>query len=170
MATISGTSGNDHLIGTDQDDNISGLAGDDLLQGLGRLDIIAGGSGIDTVDYREKTVGIAVTLNGATDATVTVGGVAEDTIRQIENVYGGSGDDVITGDGGANIFLGGIGNDSLDGGSGSDTALYSDKTTSVVVALNGAIAATVFVDGTAEDTLTNIENVTGGSGDDVLTG
>src|SRR5262249_1591602 len=145
-------------------------AGDDLLQGLGGLDTIIGGSGIDTVDYREKTVGIAVVLNGATDATVTVGGVAEDTIRQIENVYAGSGDDVITGDAGANILLGGIGNDILDGGGGSDTVLYSDKTTSVVVALTGATAATVFVNGVAEDTVSNIENVTGGSGADILTG
>ncbi|WEX75374.1 calcium-binding protein [Sinorhizobium numidicum] len=170
MAVISGTSGNNTLIGTGQDDTINGLAGDDLIQGLGGSDVIDGGSGVDTADYREKTAGITVTLNGGVDAVVTVGGIAEDILRRIENVYGGSGDDTITGDIQANLFRGGLGNDVLDGGAGIDTADYSDKTTSVVVTLTGATPATVFVNGAAEDTLSNIENVYGGSGDDILTG
>ena len=39
-----------------------------------------------------------MTLNGGHFVTVTVGGVAEDTIKNIENVYGGSGADTLTGD------------------------------------------------------------------------
>ena len=35
---------------------------------------------------------------------MTVGGVAEDTIRNIENVNGGSGNDTLTGDGLANVL------------------------------------------------------------------
>ena len=71
-----------------------------------------------------------MTLNGATNAIVTVGGVAEDTIRNIENVQGGSGNDVLIGDGLANelcglggndILRGGAGNDVLDGGTGTRT-------------------------------------------------
>ena len=61
-----------------------------------------------------------MTLNGATNATVTVGGVAEDTIRNIENVIGGSGNDTLTGDALANSFIGGAGNDLLKGGGGND--------------------------------------------------
>jgi Ca2+-binding RTX toxin-like protein len=170
MAVINGTSGNNILIGTDLDDTISGLAGDDLIQGLGGADIINGGAGVDTADYREKTAGITVTLNGTNNAVVTVGGTAEDILRAIENVYGGSGDDIITGDGQNNLFRGGGGNDVLDGGAGNDTADYTDKTTSVVVTLAGATAATVFVNGIAEDTISNFENVFGGSGNDILTG
>ena len=52
---------------------------------------------------------------------MTVGGVAEDTIKNIENVYGGSGADTLTGDGLANVLYGGSGNDLLKGGAGADT-------------------------------------------------
>ncbi|WP_027998190.1 beta strand repeat-containing protein [Sinorhizobium arboris] len=170
MAVISGTSGNNILIGTDLDDTISGFAGDDLIQGLGGADIINGGSGVDTADYREKTAGITVTLNGTSDAVVMVGGIAEDILRAIENIYGGSGDDVITGDTQNNLFRGGGGNDVLDGGDGNDTVDYTDKTASVVVTLAGSTPSTVFVNGVAEDTISNFENVYGGSGNDILTG
>ncbi|MBB4186323.1 Ca2+-binding RTX toxin-like protein [Sinorhizobium terangae] len=170
MATITGTSGNNTLIGTDQDDTIIGAGGDDLIQGLEGADVIDGGAGIDTADYREKTAGITVTLNGINDAVVTVGGVAEDILRKIENIYGGSGDDTITGDAQNNLFRGGGGSDVLDGGAGNDTVDYTDKTTSVVVTLGGATPTTVFVNGLAEDTISNFENAYGGSGDDILTG
>ncbi|NRP73101.1 Bifunctional hemolysin/adenylate cyclase [Ensifer psoraleae] len=170
MAVITGTSGNNTLIGTDQDDTILGAAGDDLIQGLGGADVIDGGSGVDTADYREKTAGITVTLNEINDAVVTVGGVAEDILRKIENVYGGSGADTITGDAQNNLIRGGGGSDVLDGGAGNDTADYTDKTTSVVITLGGATPTTVFVNGLAEDTISNFENAYGGSGDDTLTG
>ncbi|MGK9259421.1 calcium-binding protein [Sinorhizobium meliloti] len=170
MAVINGTAGNNVLIGTDLDDVISGFGGDDFIQGLGGADVINGGAGVDTVDYREKTTSVVVTLTGATAATVFVNGVAEDTLSNIENVYGGSGNDTITGDAQNNLIRGGDGNDVLDGGAGNDTADYTDKTQSVVVTLMGATPATVFVNGVAEDTISNFENVYGGSGDDVLTG
>jgi Ca2+-binding RTX toxin-like protein len=170
MATISGNSSNNTLVGTDQDDVINGLAGNDLIQGLQGNDIIDGGTGIDTADYREKTLGITVTLSGSIDSVVTVGGTAEDTLRRVENIFGGSGDDFITGDVLANTFRGGLGADILDGGAGIDTADYSDKSQSVVVTLNGSSDSTVTVGGTAEDTLRNIENVIGGSAGDILTG
>src|SRR5687768_17571017 len=81
MATINGNANNNTLIGTNQNDMINGMAGNDLIQGLGDNDIIDGGTGIDTADYREKTLGITVTLNGSTDALLMVGGVYEDTLR-----------------------------------------------------------------------------------------
>ena len=121
-----------------------------------------------------------MTLNGATNAIVTVGGVAEDTIRNIENVQGGSGNDVLFGDGLANelrglggndILRGGGGNDVLDGGDrDGDWADYIDKAAAVSVTLTGATNAIVKVGGVAEDTIRNIENVQGGSGNDALVG
>ncbi|WP_246252798.1 beta strand repeat-containing protein [Allomesorhizobium camelthorni] len=170
MATINGNSSNNILIGTNLDDVINGFAGNDLIQGLDGNDIIDGGTGIDTADYREKTLGITVTLTGSIDTIVTVGGIAEDTLRRVENIFGGSGDDFITGDVLANTFRGGLGADILDGGAGVDTADYSDKSQSVVVTLNGSANSTVTVGDSAEDTLRNIENVIGGSAGDILTG
>lgn len=180
--------GADTLTGTPLADVLSGFAGNDTLKGAGGKDVLDGGTGIDTALYTDKTGAVAVTLNGATNATVTVGGIAEDTIRNFENVTGGSGADILTGDGLANVLnggsgndtlrgaagndvlIGGLGKDGLDGGTGLDTAVYSDKTGAVVVTLNGATNATVTVGGAAEDTIRNIENVTGGSAADTLTG
>lgn len=61
-----------------------------------------------------------VKLNGAGNAIVTVGGVAEDTIRNIENIGGGAASDTLIGDGLANTLSGGGGNDLLKGGGGAD--------------------------------------------------
>ncbi|WP_161831260.1 M10 family metallopeptidase C-terminal domain-containing protein, partial [Pseudovibrio sp. POLY-S9] len=45
---IGSQSGNDHLIGNDQDNDIQGLGGDDLIEGLKGNDTLRGGSGNDT--------------------------------------------------------------------------------------------------------------------------
>ena len=120
-----------------------------------------------------------MTLNGATNASVSVGGVAEDTIRNIENIFGGSSHDVLRGDGLANfvnggggndVVRGGGGNDILDGAAGVDIADYRDKAVAVSVTLNGATNASVLVGGVAEDTVRNIENIYSGSGADTLIG
>jgi Ca2+-binding RTX toxin-like protein len=78
--------------------------------------------------------------------------------------------DVIRGYGGNDTLKGGAGKDTLDGGAGVDTAIYADKTASIVVTLHGSANAAVKVGGVTEDTIVNIENVTGGSGADSLTG
>jgi Ca2+-binding RTX toxin-like protein len=132
--------------------------------------VLDGGAGSDTADYRDKTAAVVVTLDGANNASVKVGGVSEDTIRKMENVYGGSGADVLAGDSAANVLRGGGGADTLDGGDGVDMADYREKTTAVVVTLSGATSARVTVGGVAEDTIRNIENIYSGSGADTLTG
>lgn len=109
-------------------------------------------NGIDTVDYSgyamaQKISLVAETFSdiGGVNGSVTI---ARGTV--IENAIGGSGNDIIIGNAADNILKGGAGADTLDGGAGNDTADYSDKTTSVVVTLNGAIATTVFVSGATE--------------------
>ena len=164
-----GTAG-DILTGDGFGNILFGNAGNDLLKGGGGADTLDGAAGVDRADYCDKVNSVVVTLNGATNATVTVGGVAEDTIRNIENLVGGSAGDNLTGDGLANTFRGGGGADLLNGAAGSDTADYAEKAAAVVVTLNGATNATVTVGGVAEDTIRNIENVTGGSAGDTLTG
>ena len=170
IENITGGSGNDTLAGDAAANALSGGAGDDVLAGLGGNDALDGGAGIDTASYAEKAASVAVTLNGGTVATVTVGGVAEDTLRNIENITGGKGSDLLTGDTGANVLAGREGADTLDGGAGMDTAVYAEKTVAVSVTLAGAANTLVTVGGVVEDTLRNIENVTGGSGNDALTG
>jgi Ca2+-binding RTX toxin-like protein len=108
---LKGDGGNDYLFGDDGNDTISGGANGDEIDG---------GGGVDTATYAEKSAGVRVTLDGATAATVFVNGVAEDTIKNVENLTGGSGGDSFTGDAFANVFLGGAGNDSLSGLLGSD--------------------------------------------------
>ncbi|WP_346427403.1 calcium-binding protein [Caulobacter sp. 17J65-9] len=50
MATIIGTSGDDHLIGGDEDDLLLGRAGDDLLEGGAGDDTLRGEAGDDVLD------------------------------------------------------------------------------------------------------------------------
>jgi serralysin len=90
---------------------------------------------------------VSVTLNGATNAVVTVGGVAEDTIRNIENLQGGSGNDTLTGDGLANELRGLGGDDVLNGGAGNDV-------------LVGGVGNDQFVFNTALNALTNVDQIT----------
>src|SRR5262245_43196852 len=84
-----------------------------------------------------------------------------------ETLKGTGGADTIMALGGNDTLKGLGGADCLDGGDGIDTALYSDSSAAVGVNLaTGAGAG-----GSAEgDTLVNIENVTGSSYNDSLTG
>ena len=95
---------------------IGGGAGDDLLLGGLGNDTLTGGAGIDTASYETATA--AVTVNLVTGKAT--GGAGSDTLAQIENVIGGAGNDVITGNAGANTLLGGAGNDRLISGGGAD--------------------------------------------------
>ncbi|MDO8975982.1 calcium-binding protein, partial [Reyranella sp.] len=92
----------------------------DVLNGGGGKDVLDGGAGIDTAVFSDKAGPVVVTLAGATPVAVTVNGVVQDTISNIENLIGGSGNDLLTGDGLANRLEGGAGDDVLNGGGGSD--------------------------------------------------
>lgn len=85
------------------------------------------------------------------------------------NIKGGSGDDVLNGTDGNDELNGNGGNDTLAGGAGIDTVSYADAT--------GYITASLRLQGHAQDThaagqdtLTGIENLTGGTFNDTLTG
>jgi Ca2+-binding RTX toxin-like protein len=127
--TLNGGAGNDTLTGGLSNDTLLGGAGNDtLLGGLGN-DTLTGEGGVDTASYASETVAMFVDLNvvaPATTGTARRGSAAaavEDTLTGIENVTGGTGNDVLTGDGGANVLDGGTGNDTLTGGAGGDTLL-----------------------------------------------
>ena len=134
---LTGGAGNDTLYGLDGNDILSGGAGDDVLSGgigndaysfdadtaLGS-DSIAElpGAGVDTLDFATTTTqALTVNLSNATaqvvhaNLTLTLGAV--DTL---ENVTGGSLNDVLTGNGLPNTLNGGAGNDTLNGNEGND--------------------------------------------------
>jgi Ca2+-binding RTX toxin-like protein len=140
--------GNNSFVGGDSANIIEASDGNDILSGRTGRDILDGGTGNDTADYSDKTAAVKVTLKKSTNTTVFVKNFAEDTIKNIEHVTGGSAADQLTGDSLNNILKGGAGNDLLKGGLGKDT-LYG---------------------GTGSDTLTGgngVDELYGGSGDGV---
>lgn len=168
-----GTDGIDAFTGTAGLDKIYLGDGDDSISFSAGADIIYGGLGNDTYDISAQSADFTINL---ITGSVQVGGVASDSVYEIENVIGGSGDDVITGDGNDNNISGGAGddrivgsagNDVLDGGAGANTIDYSGETASVNVNLttNSATGA-----GIGTDSITNFSVVRLGSGDDTATG
>ena len=92
---LTGTTGDDLLLGTDCADRIEGRGGDDLIDARGGSDVIVTAAGNDHI----------------------VGGAGHDRIDA------GGGDDIVFGGAGNDVIHGGAGNDSLHGGDGNDTIL-----------------------------------------------
>lgn len=94
---------------------LGGLGADTLEGGLGR-DTLDGGIGVDTLRF---TGAAPVRVNlGTTGPQATGRGV--DTIRNIENLLTGAGNDTLTGNAAANSLTAGAGNDLLAGMGGND--------------------------------------------------
>ena len=121
----------ENVTGSDFADELSGDAGGNVLSGgggndsfetgtvLSGNDTLDGGAGSDTADYRKTAAGVTVDLSlPANQATGTE--IHTDQLISIENVGGGSGSDMLTGDGNANTLLGRAGDDTLNGGGGAD--------------------------------------------------
>ncbi|MGB0694185.1 MAG: hypothetical protein ACPGOY_00955 [Rhodospirillaceae bacterium] len=155
IENIQGSPGNDTLNGDAFANELLGEGGDDTIQGRGGDDTLNGGDGTDTVSYAEDSSGVTVSLLAGTASGAAVG---TDSLTNFENITGGSGADTLIGNGGNNV---------LDGGDGTDTASYTNDSAGVSVSLS---AGTATGTGIGSDTLSNIENVTGGSGNDTITG
>ena len=117
---VRAAAGDDSIFGNEGNDGLDGGDGADFLSGGQGNDALQGGDGADTADYSEKVELVAVTLNGSTISEVTVGGAVEDKITGVENINGGSGNDLITGDGFINRLVGNAGDDRIGGGDGND--------------------------------------------------
>jgi len=136
--TIEGTDGNDDglsaldLAGANSDDFIRGHGGSDLLTGRGGNDWLDGGDGIDTMI---GGLGNDIyTVNRAEEAPVELAGEGTDEIRtslgvyslggfpNIENLTGtGALGQELTGNNANNRIDGGLGADTMIGGTGNDT-------------------------------------------------
>ena len=83
-----------------------------------------------------------------------------------EQLVAGAGNDILNGDGGNDVLNGGEGNDMLSGGAGNDTASYIGAAAGVSAYLNWGVAT----GGAGKDTLSGLENLTGGDFADRLVG
>jgi Ca2+-binding RTX toxin-like protein len=180
--TLNGDAGADRLFGHNGNDTLDGGADNDTLFGgqdinisdFGGNDTLNGGSGVDTVSYSGHDGNVFADNDGAIgDDGVHVNSDVifdeADTIgTDVENITGGNGNDVLTGNFFANVLDGGPGNDRLRGGGGIDTASYVGRAAAV-----GATLDNLSNDGQVGETDNiedDVENITGGNGNDILVG
>ena len=126
---IDGGSGNNRIGGGFGDDTLAAGPGDDLLVGGSGNDVIRAGYGNDTVQGGLGTDRLSFELisdpAGVDVSLATLKAVFADAgammISGFEDLQGGSFNDTLAGDLGANRLLGGAGTDQLFGGAGNDT-------------------------------------------------
>jgi Ca2+-binding RTX toxin-like protein len=191
---VSGTGHNDELIGDGHRNFLFGQAGDDRLEALGANDFLfggtgddslVGGDGFDAADYTLSNAGVVVHLG---DGTGT--GEGQDKLAGIEDVwgsthadrltgnqgdnhlYGWDGSDLIEGRSGDDLIVPGVGNDAVEGGVGADYVDYyygklSDFLATNPVNVNLAVGVAT---GSGTDSLSRIENISGTNRNDTLAG
>ncbi|NKD91012.1 calcium-binding protein, partial [Haematospirillum jordaniae] len=149
----------------------TGTAKDEVFSPEYGANFINGNGGIDRVDYSSLKDPITVKLHdGSEPSIVYVGTEPRDVLTDIDDITGSIGDDHLIGNTQTNKFNGGPGQDILDGGQGLDFAEYTGRSLPIAVKLSLESPSIVYVNGIAEDTLINIENIIGGSGNDHLVG
>ncbi len=187
---VRGGAGDDVLTGGAGNDTIDGEAGDDLVRAGTGDDTLVGGAGLDVLTYSERSSAVTVSL-GEPGVAATGNGVSgeNDSVEGFEQLVGGTGNDALTGNSLDNRLTGGLGNDTLTGGggddvfdegaaaSGQDTFIggagvdrvdYGTRSTALTITIDGAAN-----DGAAseqDDVHTDVEAITGGSGNDSITG
>jgi RTX calcium-binding nonapeptide repeat (4 copies) len=124
---VEGTAGADAITGSDADERerFIGGPGSDTITGLGGSDVFHegsapngadsynGGAGIDLVDYSQRTRPVSVSLDLArNDGEAGEGDLVEPNVN---DVFGGSAGDVISGTSGPNALIGNGGIDTLTG-------------------------------------------------------
>ncbi len=190
---IAGGDGNDRIVAGGGDDVIYGDAGDDVIFAGTGNDVAYGGAGNDIIfgeSGRDHLYGDAGDdwISGGDDGDFIWGGDGNDEVlgdagddfifgeAGDDALYGGAGDDVMSGGEGEDAMHGGEGNDiflamsgdgddSYNGGDGIDT--YDASATSSPITINLADATASSID-VGDDTIDNVENAIGGSGDDIL--
>ena len=135
---LTGTGGDDSLVGGSGADTITGGSGHNVLRGGQGDDVINGGSGFNDMNGNQG----ADTIHGGTGSNWVVGGQGDDSLvggggfqdivlgnlgndtlvagSQANVLRGGQGDDVITGGAGNDFISGDLGNDTETGGAGAD--------------------------------------------------
>lgn len=201
---VNGGSGDDTLVGGSGVDTFDGGPGDDALGGgdasdflIGGTgaDFLRGGGGVDTASYSGRAEGVTADIGGGADDGGSGDGppdARDDIQSDIENIDGGDGNDVLTGDGGPNTLWGGRGadvlsgedgDDELFGDSGADSLSGGGGAGDVVNYIHSGSAVVADIGGGADDgngddgppggrdnIHGDVESIKGGQGGDVLTG
>ncbi|KGF73231.1 hypothetical protein DO97_01155 [Neosynechococcus sphagnicola sy1] len=195
--TLSGNEGNDLLLGNDGDDilyggdtantagsgndTLSGGAGNDQLFGNDGNDTLYGGDAADTAGSGNDTLSGGAgndQLFGNDGDDTLYGGDAADTAGSgNDTLSGGAGNDLLFGNDGNDIYRFdtdvALGSDTITDSSGTDLLDFSETTTQAITVNLETTGSSQTINGNLTLTLssgTQIENVTGGSLNDVLTG
>jgi len=204
--TLHGEGGDDFLRGASGNDIISGGVGEDTLDyslvGAGIvLDLSGGGDGTatndgngstDTLDNCDSTAGFVVDCSAGSGnefysrVEIVLGSRNADTITGYTDwpteIWGGSGNDTLTGGEDDDVIWGETGNDTIEGGLGDDTLMGGEDAgnldTDTVTYANAPGAVTVNLGMTGPqntsaagfDTINEFENLTGSANDDLLIG
>ena len=164
--TIYGGNRNDKLLGGEGNDVLNGENGNDVLDGGLGADSLRGGDGNDT--YYVDSIGDVVIEAGGIDTVVeslntyTLGALVEN--GQI--LSGGSAS--LTGNALDNVLYAGSGNNTLNGGVGTDTISYVNSGYGVKIDIS--LPSAQATGGSGLDTLSGFENLTGSRFKDVLNG
>ena len=146
--------------GTDTLQNIQKVIGsqhdDTFIVGANTKGVDGGSDGNDTIDFSASNAAVTVNLTTGTGT----GGYAQNvTFTRIENVVGSSHNDTFIGSSVANKFDGGGGAHNLVNYSGDTADLTIDLLTPGAAGIGGSAAG---------DTYVNIQDLTGGSGNDTF--
>jgi VCBS repeat-containing protein len=173
--TIAGGAGSDTLIGgggTDTLDYSAQGTAVNVNMSAATANLIAAGTATDGVGGTDSLSGFENVLGGAGYDTL-VGSTGDNLLAGNggnDVIWGDAGNDTLQGGAGDDNLRGGAGNDSLDGGThstGGDTADYADQGTAVTASLLSGSATGGSI---GTDTLVNVENLSGSSANDTLTG
>ena len=188
---MNGGSGDDKFVAGDAQENVIGGAGHDTLTyeastaGVtANLATGAAQSGYaqgDRIRGVEHLTGSAYgdDLTGNSSSNIILGWTGNDRLSGAngdDQIYGNEGDDSLFGGGGNDELHGGEGADLLDGGNGIDTAswarfqLHPKGGPNSIIPGNTGVVADIRAGTAGPDTLVNIENLTGGPGNDKLFG
>lgn len=157
---LHGSRFNDTLQGQRGADMLFGHAGDDLLYAHGPIYVWENGLG----DFDKDTLS-----GGAGNDTLVGSSNAPDWANNREGddlFYGGAGNDQLLGGQGDDSLNGGSGNDTFSGGGGNDMAFFTGTADLRVDLGKSGVQNT----GHGRDVLSSIEGVSGGSGNDKITG
>ena len=143
-----GTSGPDTIFALAGDDALNGGAGDDDLDGGAGADDLRGGAGTDAVLYGDRTTAVAVTLD---DAANDGSSEADNVHADVEQIFGGSAADHLTGSGEGNLIDGAGGNDTIDPKKGDDR-VYGGDGNDTITTIDGDID--IIDCGAGNDTIT----------------
>jgi len=175
MENINGTAFVDHLYGDASANTLNGLDSDDTLRGGAGADVLNGGNGSDFANYQGSATAVTVDLLAG---TASGGDAAGDTLTSIENLYGSSNDDSLTGDNARNIIGGELGNDTLVGNGGDDSLsgeagndnLDGGDGNDRLVGGDGADIANGGANNDSIDAGAGDDTINGGTGDDTISG